>query len=102
MLRYKVLDSLFFEQHVILHLQKVKEFCPHHVGHYLGMDVHDTTTVSRNMKLLPGMVVTSEPGMTKLSTSPNAIKCFSCSTQLSMKFILLILKCQELLAFEHF
>ena len=47
---------------VYMYLQKVKQFCPHHVGHYLGMDVHDTSTISRNTKLLPGMVITSEPG----------------------------------------
>lgn len=38
-------------------------FCPHHVSHYLGMDVHDTPLVSRSMKLTPGMVCTVEPGI---------------------------------------
>ncbi|XP_031844145.2 xaa-Pro aminopeptidase 3 [Nomia melanderi] len=38
-------------------------YCPHHVSHYLGMDVHDTGNVSRNMKLQPGMIVTVEPGV---------------------------------------
>ena len=38
-------------------------FCPHHVSHYLGMDVHDTPLISRNIKLLPGMVCTVEPGI---------------------------------------
>lgn len=36
--------------------------CPHHVSHYLGIDVHDTGTVNRNIPLEPGMVITIEPG----------------------------------------
>uniref|UniRef100_A0A1A9WA68 Aminopeptidase P N-terminal domain-containing protein n=1 Tax=Glossina brevipalpis TaxID=37001 RepID=A0A1A9WA68_9MUSC len=39
------------------------EFCPHHVSHYLGMDVHDTPQIPRNLNLLPGMVCTVEPGI---------------------------------------
>ena len=39
------------------------EFCPHHVSHYLGMDVHDTALVSRNIPLQEGMVITVEPGI---------------------------------------
>ncbi|XP_054007802.1 xaa-Pro aminopeptidase 3-like [Hylaeus anthracinus] len=38
-------------------------YCPHHVSHYLGMDVHDTGKISRNIKLQPGMIVTVEPGI---------------------------------------
>lgn len=38
-------------------------YCPHHIGHYLGMDVHDTGLLSRRMKLVPGMVITIEPGL---------------------------------------
>ena len=35
---------------------------PHHLGHYLGLDTHDTITmlVERNQQLTPGMVVTME------------------------------------------
>ncbi|CAG0886445.1 unnamed protein product [Darwinula stevensoni] len=37
--------------------------CPHHSSHYLGMDVHDTSTISRSQLLKPGMVITVEPGI---------------------------------------
>ncbi|KAM7347723.1 xaa-Pro aminopeptidase 3 isoform 2-T2 [Cochliomyia hominivorax] len=39
------------------------QFCPHHVSHYLGMDVHDTPLIPRSIRLLPGMVCTVEPGI---------------------------------------
>lgn len=39
------------------------KFCPHHVSHYLGMDVHDTPLVSRSNSLIPGNVFTVEPGI---------------------------------------
>lgn len=39
------------------------KFCPHHVSHYLGMDVHDTPLVSRSNKLVAGNVFTVEPGI---------------------------------------
>lgn len=41
--------------------------CPHHVSHYLGIDVHDTGTVKRSIPLEPGMVITIEPGKLNLS-----------------------------------
>ncbi|CAG9770275.1 unnamed protein product [Ceutorhynchus assimilis] len=39
------------------------KLCPHHVSHYLGMDVHDTPSINRNIKIEPGMVITVEPGI---------------------------------------
>lgn len=39
------------------------KLCPHHVSHYLGMDVHDTPLMSRQLLLVPGMVCTVEPGI---------------------------------------
>ncbi|XP_018327487.1 xaa-Pro aminopeptidase 3 [Agrilus planipennis] len=38
-------------------------FCPHHVSHYLGMDVHDTPSIPRKIKIVPGMIITVEPGI---------------------------------------
>ncbi|XP_076161817.1 xaa-Pro aminopeptidase 3 isoform X2 [Ptiloglossa arizonensis] len=44
-------------------LSATYSYCPHHVSHYLGMDVHDTGKISRSIKLQPGMIVTIEPGI---------------------------------------
>ncbi|ESO93817.1 hypothetical protein LOTGIDRAFT_182228 [Lottia gigantea] len=44
-------------------MKAAKEYCPHHVSHYLGMDVHDTGEISRSINLQPGMIVTVEPGI---------------------------------------
>ncbi|XP_063847008.1 LOW QUALITY PROTEIN: xaa-Pro aminopeptidase 3-like [Scylla paramamosain] len=38
-------------------------YCPHHVSHYLGMDVHDTAHIPRSRPLTPGTVITVEPGI---------------------------------------
>ncbi|XP_011881842.1 PREDICTED: probable Xaa-Pro aminopeptidase 3 [Vollenhovia emeryi] len=38
-------------------------YCPHHVSHYLGMDVHDTGKISRSIRIQPGMIITIEPGV---------------------------------------
>ncbi|KAJ8681468.1 hypothetical protein QAD02_017255 [Eretmocerus hayati] len=44
-------------------LQAAYSYCPHHVSHYLGMDVHDTSRISRSIRVQPGMIVTVEPGI---------------------------------------
>ncbi|PWN48281.1 hypothetical protein IE53DRAFT_364035 [Violaceomyces palustris] len=36
---------------------------PHYIGHWLGIDLHDTPTVDRSTKLEKGVVVTVEPGV---------------------------------------
>ncbi|TGO82251.1 hypothetical protein BPOR_0879g00010 [Botrytis porri] len=36
---------------------------PHHVGHYIGLDVHDTPGYSRSNLLREGHCITIEPGI---------------------------------------
>jgi Xaa-Pro aminopeptidase len=38
-------------------------FYPHSVGHWLGLDVHDSASVPRSTQLEPGVVLTTEPGL---------------------------------------
>ncbi len=40
-----------------------REFYCHSIGHYLGLDVHDTNTVGPHRTLQPGMVLAIEPGL---------------------------------------
>jgi Xaa-Pro aminopeptidase len=40
-----------------------QKYYPHSIGHWLGMDVHDTMSVSGHTPLRPGMIVTVEPGL---------------------------------------
>ncbi|EGT34112.1 hypothetical protein CAEBREN_31190 [Caenorhabditis brenneri] len=44
-------------------IHQAEKLCPHHVSHYLGMDVHDCPTVSRDIDLPPNVVFTIEPGV---------------------------------------
>ncbi|EGD79337.1 hypothetical protein PTSG_12918 [Salpingoeca rosetta] len=41
----------------------LRDLCPHAIGHYIGLDVHDTRTVPMAQSFEDGMVVTVEPGM---------------------------------------
>ncbi|TPX32927.1 hypothetical protein SeMB42_g07564 [Synchytrium endobioticum] len=43
--------------------EETRALLAHHIGHYLGMDVHDTDDVPRDRRLVRGMVVTIEPGL---------------------------------------
>ena len=54
---------LLFFFAVVVGFQRAAEFCPHHLGHYLGMDTHDTNMVSRGLGFHPGMLITVEPGI---------------------------------------
>ena len=41
----------------------IGQLLPHHVGHWLGLDTHDCLSMDRNRLLVPGMVLTLEPGL---------------------------------------
>ncbi|KAF2110711.1 peptidase M24, structural domain-containing protein [Lophiotrema nucula] len=41
----------------------IQTLFPHHVGHYIGLDVHDSPGFSRNRSFEKGMCVTVEPGV---------------------------------------
>lgn len=55
-------------------LDAAYSYCPHHVSHYLGMDVHDTGKISRSIQIQPGMIITIEPGMIQSVISACAFK----------------------------
>ncbi|GMF42591.1 unnamed protein product [Phytophthora fragariaefolia] len=44
-------------------MREFQKYNPTHIGHYLGMDTHDTPHITRGAPLVPGMVVTVEPGI---------------------------------------
>lgn len=64
MQQFKILKSGgakgFTNRSVMTEFQK---YNPTHIGHYLGMDVHDTPHITRGVPLQPGMVITVEPGI---------------------------------------
>lgn len=59
----KTIPYICFCNKFCILFQKAYQFCPHHVSHYLGMDVHDTPSVPRSINIEPGMVFTIEPGI---------------------------------------
>lgn len=48
---------------LIIDVKDAHLFCPHHIGHYLGLDIHDTPSVSTLAPLSPGTVFPLEPGI---------------------------------------
>lgn len=42
---------------------RIRKYFPHSIGHYLGMDVHDTHSLPTSLALEAGMVITIEPGL---------------------------------------
>lgn len=45
------------------HSCATRDFYCHSVGHYLGLDVHDTNTIGPHRTLEPGVVMAIEPGL---------------------------------------
>jgi intermediate cleaving peptidase 55 len=41
----------------------IETLFPHHLGHYIGLDVHDTVSYSRKVLLQEGHCITIEPGV---------------------------------------
>uniref|UniRef100_A0A915P3N1 Peptidase M24 domain-containing protein n=1 Tax=Meloidogyne floridensis TaxID=298350 RepID=A0A915P3N1_9BILA len=62
---YDVLNDI--QSQLLHYVQTVRPLrlneCPHHVSHYLGMDVHDTPSIARNIECPPGVIITVEPGI---------------------------------------
>ncbi|VUZ56914.1 unnamed protein product [Hymenolepis diminuta] len=61
--------AYYLNEEKIIHVSE-REFsrvgsaiCPHHIGHYLGMDVHDTASISYGRNFESGMVFPLEPGI---------------------------------------
>ena len=56
-----------FNQHIVGHylipLHPGLRFYWHSVGHYLGMDTHDVALISHSRPLVPGSIITIEPGL---------------------------------------
>jgi Xaa-Pro aminopeptidase len=43
--------------------REMNDLYPHHVGHYIGLDVHDTPMIPRSVPFTEGMCITVEPGI---------------------------------------
>ncbi|KAG1677204.1 hypothetical protein FOA52_013402 [Chlamydomonas sp. UWO 241] len=46
-----------------IHMTRYRDFYWHSVGHWLGMDTHDTHLIGHSRDLVPGHVITVEPGL---------------------------------------
>jgi len=44
-------------------IQACEKLCEHHISHYLGMDVHDTPSISRTVDIPQNVIITVEPGI---------------------------------------
>ena len=42
---------------------ELDELYPHHISHWIGLDLHDTHSISKNTNLRKGMALTVEPGL---------------------------------------
>lgn len=51
-------------------------YFPHALGHYLGMDTHDTHQLSKSIPFQAGMVITVEPGIYVPAEDPDAPAAF--------------------------
>lgn len=47
----------------------IETLFPHHLGHYIGLDVHDTPGYSRKEALRAGQCITIEPYVCTLQAS---------------------------------
>jgi len=79
--------------------QVVRDFCPHDVGHYLGMDVHDTALMSKNNKLEPGMIITIEPGTSIFQFRADILVSFKTNVQHVEGIFLLTSLCTVMFSF---
>lgn len=62
----KNLGSIVFFQRNFSEKELIKQcdiLCPHHVSHYLGLDVHDSPSIPRIIDCQPGVIITVEPGI---------------------------------------
>ena len=89
-----LLDSelFFYIDHSACGFQAAAEFCPHSVGHYLGMDTHDTHLVSKGLGLHPGMVITVEPGIYISENNKNVPERFAILSLLNTTVVLTYLR----------
>lgn len=44
-------------------VEQTRKYFPHGIGHFLGLDVHDTPTIKRTENIPAGAVITVEPGL---------------------------------------